>query len=151
MTSNFHAINAERLWQTLEASGRIGKLGETGLRRLALSDEDGEMRDLFVAWARDAGCSVAVDEVGNIFVRRGGRDDSLAPVAMGSHLDTQIYGGRYDGILGVLSGLEVMRKLNEHGVETKRPLELVVWTNEEGGRFTPPMMGSSAFAGIYAV
>lgn len=151
MTADFPEIDGERLWDTLEASGRIGRIGEAGLRRLALGDEDREMRDLFVSWVRAEGCTVEVDAIGNIFARRAGEDETLAPVAMGSHLDTQIYGGKYDGILGVLSGLEVIRVLNERGIATKRPLELVVWTNEEGGRFNPPMMGASAFAGVYSL
>jgi len=144
-------INGDRLWETLEASGRIGRTGERGLRRLALSDEDREMRDLFVSWMKEAGCSVEIDRVGNIFARRPGSDGTLAPVAMGSHLDTQVSGGRYDGILGVLAGVEVIRTLDEKGMETRRPLELIVWTNEEGGRFAPPMMGATAFAGLLPV
>jgi N-carbamoyl-L-amino-acid hydrolase len=113
---------------------------------LALSHEDKRMRDLFVDWARQAGCTVEIDRIGNIFARRAGRDPSLAPVAVGSHLDTQICGGRYDGILGVLCGLELVRTLNDRGLETKRGIEVICWTNEEGARFSPPMMGSMAFA-----
>ena len=90
-------------------------------------------------WCREAGCSVSVDGVGNIFARRKGRDDSLPPVVVGSHLDTQVNGGRYDGIVGVLAGLEIVRALNDGGIETKRPIEVVDWTNEEGARFSPPM------------
>src|SRR5258708_35878597 len=106
------------------------------------------MRDLFVDWARAAGCSVEIDRLGNIFARRAGSDPSLPPVAIGSHLDTQICGGRYDGILGVLCGLEVVRTLNDRGLATKRGIEVICWTNEEGARFSPPMMGSMAFAGV---
>jgi N-carbamoyl-L-amino-acid hydrolase len=109
------------------------------------------MRDQFVAWCRDAGCSVTVDAVGSIFARRKGRDDSLPPVVIGSHLDTQVNGGRYDGIVGVLAGLEILRALNDRGIETKRPIEVVDWTNEEGARFSPPMVAAGAFAGVYAV
>ena len=148
MTANLLEINPQRLWQTLERSAEIGRFRDVGLRRLALSAEDKEMRDLFVRWAKEAGCSVEIDRLGNIFARRAGSDPSLAPVAIGSHLDTQICGGRYDGILGVLCGLEVVRTLNDRGLQTRRGIEVICWTNEEGGRFAPPMMGSMAFAGV---
>jgi len=141
------AVNADRLWATIEASANVGRYRGTGLSRLALSDADKEMRDLFLTWARAAGCSVAIDRVGNIFARRPGREADLAPVAIGSHLDTQICGGRYDGVLGVMCGLEAIRTLNDRAIATRRAIELVVWTNEEGARFSPPMMGSLAFAG----
>ena len=142
-------IDGERLWETIIASARIGPgRTPTGLRRLALTDADREMRDLFAAWCREAGCIVTVDRAGNMFARRLGTDESMLPVAIGSHLDTQIAGGRFDGILGVLAGLEVIRTLNDAGIRTKRPIELVNWTNEEGARFQPPMMGSAAFAGV---
>jgi len=143
--------DAKRLWKTLEASGEIGRVGERGLRRLALSDEDRMMRDLFVGWANEAGCEVAVDEVGNIFARRSGLDPELPLVAIGSHLDSTICGGRYDGILGVLAGLEIVRVLNDAKSKTRRGIEIVCWTDEEGARFSRSMMGSSAFAGIYEV
>ena len=146
MATNLLEVNAERLWDSLERSSEIGRFREVGLRRLALSSEDKEMRDLFVEWTRAAGCTIAIDELGNIFARRPGRDPDLPPVAIGSHLDTQICGGRYDGILGVLCGLEVLRTLNDRGLETKRGIEVICWTNEEGARFSPPMMGSMAFA-----
>jgi N-carbamoyl-L-amino-acid hydrolase len=109
------------------------------------------MRDLFVTWCTEVGCTVAVDRVGNIFARRPGTDDHLPPVLMGSHLDTQVAGGKYDGIVGVLAGLEVLRTLDGRRVRTRRPLELVCWTNEEGARFTPPMVASGAFAGVFEV
>jgi beta-ureidopropionase / N-carbamoyl-L-amino-acid hydrolase len=144
-------INAERLWQTLERSAEIGRFRDVGLRRLALSAEDKEMRDQFVDWAKKAGCTVEIDRLGNIFARRAGSDPSLPPVAIGSHLDTQICGGRYDGILGVLCGLEVVRTLNDRGLATKRGIEVICWTNEEGARFSPPMMGSMAFAKVLPV
>jgi N-carbamoyl-L-amino-acid hydrolase len=131
------------------ASARIGPgRTPTGLRRLALTDADREMRDLFAGWCREAGCTVTVDGMGNMFARRPGLDDALPPVVIGSHLDTQIAGGRFDGILGVLAGLEVIRTLNDGGVRTRRPIELVNWTNEEGARFQPPMLGSAVFAGV---
>jgi N-carbamoyl-L-amino-acid hydrolase len=142
-------IDGARFWDTVMRSGEIGPGKAGGLRRLALSDADKEMRDLFVTWCTEAGCTVAVDRVGNIFARRPGTDDHLPPVLIGSHLDTQVAGGKYDGIVGVLAGLEVLRTLDQHRVKTKRPLELVCWTNEEGARFTPPMVASGAFAGVF--
>ena len=148
MVVNALEVNAERLWDTLERSAEIGRFRDVGLRRLALSAEDKQMRDLFVDWTKAAGCTVEIDRLGNIFARRPGTDPSLPPVAIGSHLDTQICGGRYDGILGVLCGLEVVRTLNDRGLATKRGIEVICWTNEEGGRFAPPMMGSMAFAGV---
>ena len=148
MVTNVLEVNPERLWDSLERSAEIGRFRDVGLRRLALSSEDKQMRDLFVEWARTAGCSVEIDRLGNIFARRAGTDPSLPPVAIGSHLDTQICGGRYDGILGVLCGLEVVRTLNDKGLKTKRGIEVICWTNEEGARFNPPMMGSMAFAGM---
>ncbi len=142
-------INPIRLWETLGVSATIGPGISSGLSRLALSDDDKQMRNQFVAWCEAAGCTVSFDAVGNIFARRDGTDPTLSPVMIGSHLDTQIAGGRYDGILGVLSGLEVVRTLNDLGIETKRPIEVVSWTNEEGVRFQPPMMGAGAFCGIH--
>jgi N-carbamoyl-L-amino-acid hydrolase len=151
MVANALEINPQRLWDSLERSAEIGRFRGTGLRRLALSAEDKQMRDLFVDWARQAGCSVEIDRLGNIFARRAGSDPSLPPVAIGSHLDTQICGGRYDGILGVLCGLEVVRTLNDRGLATKLGIEVICWTNEEGARFSPPMMGSMAFAGVLPI
>jgi N-carbamoyl-L-amino-acid hydrolase len=142
-------INPNRLWDTLEVSAKIGPGKSSGLNRLALSADDKTMRDQFVAWCEAAGCTVSVDAVGNIFARREGTDPSLPTVMIGSHLDTQIAGGRYDGILGVLSGLEVVRTLNDLRLDTKRSIEVVSWTNEEGVRFQPPMMGAGAFCGIH--
>ena len=140
-------INADRLWETLERSAEIGRFRDTGLRRLALSREDQQVRDLFVGWPREASCTVEVYPIGNIFARRAGTDPSLPPVAIGSHLDTQICGGRYDGVLGVMCGLEAIRTLNDRAIATRRPIEVIVWTSEEGARFNPPLMGSLAFAG----
>jgi N-carbamoyl-L-amino-acid hydrolase len=144
-------VDADRFWSTVMRSGEIGPGKAGGLRRLALSDADKEMRDLFITWCTEVGCAVAVDRVGNIFARRPGTDDHLPPVLMGSHLDTQFAGGKYDGIVGVLAGLEVLRTLDDRRLATKRPLELVCWTNEEGARFTPPMVASGAFAGVFDV
>jgi len=144
-------VNPRRYWSTVERSAEIGVGRPGGLARVALSDADREMRDQFVAWCREAGCSVTVDAVGNIFARRRGTDDSLPAVVVGSHLDTQVNGGRYDGIVGVLAGLEVIRTLNEKSLQTRRPVEVVNWTNEEGARFSPPMIAAGAFAGVYPV
>jgi len=148
--ANALAVNAERLWASLDRAGEIGRFRGTGVRRLALTQEDKEVRDLFVAWVREAGCTLEVDPVGNIFARRPGTDNSLPAVAIGSHLDTQICGGKYDGALGVLCGLEVIRSLNDRSIATRRAIELIMWTNEEGARFSPPLMGSLAFAGKLA-
>ncbi|AYD03902.1 Zn-dependent hydrolase [Neorhizobium sp. NCHU2750] len=141
----------DRFWLTIQRSAEIGKGREGGLARLALTDSDREMRDEFVAWCKAAGLSVEIDAMGSIFARRAGLDDSLAPVIIGSHLDTQINGGRFDGIAGVLAGLEVVRTLNDLGHVTKRPIIVVNWTNEEGARFSPPMVASGVFVGQYTV
>jgi N-carbamoyl-L-amino-acid hydrolase len=144
-------IDEARFWRTVERSGTIGPGRPGGLARVALSEADRQMRELFVAWCRDAGCGVTVDRVGNIFARRAGTDENLPPVLVGSHLDTQVNGGRYDGVVGVLAGLEIVRTLNDRGIATRRPIEVVSWTNEEGARFSPPMIASGAFAGVYDV
>lgn len=142
-------VNAERFWSTIEASAKIGIGREGGLSRLALSDADKEIRDQFVSWCKDAGLDVNVDAAGSIFGRRPGLENDLPPVLVGSHLDTQANGGRFDGIAGVLAALELVRTLNDMGHTTKRPIEIVDWTNEEGGRFSPPMVASGCFAGAY--
>jgi beta-ureidopropionase / N-carbamoyl-L-amino-acid hydrolase len=144
-------IDGGRLWQSLMDLARIGATAKGGVRRLALTDLDRAGRDLVVGWCRDAGLAVRVDRVGNIFAHRAGRDAGRRAVAAGSHIDTQPSGGRFDGNYGVLAALEVMRTLNDRGVATAAPLELAIWTNEEGTRFTPVMMGSGAWAGIYDV
>jgi amidase, hydantoinase/carbamoylase family len=144
-------INKERLWDTLESHGKIGGTPEGGVCREALNPEDKEGRDVFVAWCREAGLDIAFDEMGTIYASRPGRDNSLLPLAFGSHLDTQPTGGKYDGILGVLGGLEVMRALNDNNVETDRPLVLINWTNEEGSRFVPSMMASGIYTGLFAL
>ncbi|MFO6418827.1 Zn-dependent hydrolase [Hylemonella sp. W303a] len=143
-------INAERLWSSLMDLARIGATPRGGVRRLALTDEDRHGRDQVVRWFREAGLEVRVDEVGNVFGRRAGTDANAPAVATGSHIDTQPSGGKFDGNYGVLAGLEVVRTLNDHGIRTRAPLEVVFWTNEEGSRFTPVMMGSGAFAGVFA-
>ncbi|HVM80646.1 MAG TPA: Zn-dependent hydrolase [Stellaceae bacterium] len=142
-------INGERLWQSLMEMAKIGATEKGGVCRLALTDLDREGRELFIRWCKDAGCSVSVDRMGNIFARRPGRSPSLPPVLAGSHLDTQPTGGKFDGVYGVLAGLEVVRTLNDLGYETEAPVEIVVWTNEEGSRFSPPMVGSGVFAGVF--
>ena len=145
------SIDGDRLWASLMEMARIGATEKGGSRRLALTDEDREGRDLFVRWCREAGCTVSVDRIGNIFARRPGRDPTLAPVTTGSHLDTQPTGGRFDGVYGVLAGLEIVRTLNDLGIETERPIEVVCWTNEEGSRFAPSMIASGVFAGKFAL
>lgn len=143
------SVDGERLWKSLMTMAEIGATEKGGNRRLALTDLDREGRDLFCAWARQAGCTVSTDSMGNIFARRPGRRPDAAPVATGSHLDTQPTGGKFDGVYGVLAGLEVVRRLNELEIETDAPIEVVVWTNEEGARFAPSMVGSGVFAGVY--
>ncbi|MFB9267966.1 allantoate amidohydrolase [Bradyrhizobium erythrophlei] len=140
-------VDGERLWSDLMTMGAIGATSRGGSYRTALSDADRDARNLFVHWAKEAGLTVTVDRIGNIFARRRGADDSLPPVMTGSHLDTQAPGGKFDGVLGVLAALEVVRTLNRAGVQTKRAIEVVNWTNEEGARFPPGVMGSNLFAG----
>ncbi len=144
-------VNGERLWASLMELARIGATPKGGVCRLAASDHDGEARRLFIRWCEDAGCRVTVDRIGNIFARRPGRNPDLAPVMTGSHLDTQPTGGRFDGAYGVMSGLEIVRTLNDLGYETEASLEIVAWTNEEGSRFSPAMVGSGVFAGVFAL
>ncbi|CAO3908601.1 Zn-dependent hydrolase [Achromobacter mucicolens] len=149
MTTPPLSINGNRLWQSLMDLAQIGATPKGGNCRLALTALDGQGRDLVTGWMRDAGMTVRVDQVGNIFARRAGRNDSLPPVMTGSHIDTQPTGGKFDGCYGVLAGLEVIRTLNDAGVTTEAPLEVAIWTNEEGSRFVPVMMGSGVFAGKF--
>ncbi|MDN0077666.1 Zn-dependent hydrolase [Crenobacter sp. SG2303] len=142
-------VNGGRLWDSLMEMARIGATPKGGVCRLALTDEDKAGRDLFVHWAKEAGCTITVDQIGNIFARRPGRDNSLPAVLTGSHADSQPTGGRFDGIYGVLAGLEVIRALNDHQVETEHPIEVAIWTNEEGSRFPPAMVASGVFAGVF--
>jgi len=144
-------VNGERLWQSLMELARIGATPKGGVRRLTLTELDREGRDLFARWAREAGMSVSVDAIGNVFARRTGSDPRAAPVAMGSHLDSQPSGGKFDGAYGVMAGLEVVRTLNDAGIGTRAPIEVVSWTNEEGSRFVPTMMGSGVFAGVHSL
>lgn len=141
------SVNQDRLWRSLMDLGRIGATPKGGVARLALTDLDREARLLFIAWCEEAGMSVSFDAIGNIFARRSGRDPSRAPILMGSHIDTQPTGGKFDGCFGVMAGLEVVRSLNDLGIETEAPIEVVAWTNEEGSRFPPCMMGSGVFTG----
>ncbi|MEQ9491215.1 MAG: Zn-dependent hydrolase [Alphaproteobacteria bacterium] len=144
-------INKDRLWNSLMEMAKIGETPKGGVCRLALTDLDGQSRSLFKSWCEEAGMTVSVDRVGNIYARRPGRDPSLAPVVTGSHLDSQPTGGRFDGVYGVLAGLEVVRSLNDNDIETDAPVEVAVWTNEEGSRFSPAMMGSGVFAGAFTL
>src|ERR1700733_5974820 len=142
-------IDAQRLWDTLMESAKFGATPKGGICRLTLSDFDRQVRDWFKSKCEALGCTVTVDEVGNMFARRPGKDDKLAPIAMGSHLDTQPTGGKFDGVLGVLGALEAMRTMHETGYETNAPIEIVNWTNEEGARFAPAMLASGVFAGVF--
>ena len=143
--------NPERLWSRLMEMAEVGATPAGGSNRQALSDDDKAGRELFVGWAEQAGCSVELDGVGNLFARRAGADADAAPVVLGSHLDTQPTGGRFDGVYGVLGGFEVVEALNDHAVQTRSPVEVAVWTNEEGSRFAVSMMGSAVWAGVLAL
>jgi len=142
-------VNGQRLWDSIMTIAEIGPGQHGGSCRLALTDEDREGRDLFTSWCREIGCSIEIDDMGNIFARREGRNNALPPIVAGSHLDTQPHGGKFDGIYGVLAGLEALRTLHDHGVTTEAPVEVVVWTNEEGSRFAPAMIASGVFAGLF--
>ena len=142
-------VNGERLWQSLMEMAKIGATDKGGVCRLALTDLDRQGRDLFVRWCKEAGCTVSVDRMGNIFARRPGRDNALPPVGTGSHLDSQPTGGKFDGALGVLAALEVLQTLHAAGYETFAPVELVNWTNEEGSRFAPALTASGVFARVF--
>ena len=139
-------VNGKRLRAALEEMAKIGATSGGGVQRLALSDEDKQARDLFIKWLNEIGLEVMIDEMGNIFGKRAGKGKDLPPVMSGSHIDSQPKGGRFDGILGVMGALEVVRTLNDHGIETERPITIVNWTNEEGTRFSPAMAGSGVWA-----
>lgn len=145
------SIDSDRLWRTLMELAQIGATAKGGVSRLALSDLDRQARDRVVAWAREAGCSVRIDAIGNVFARRPGTDPARPAIATGSHIDTQPTGGKFDGNYGVLAGLEVVRTLNDAGIATAAPIEVCIWTNEEGSRFVPVMMGSGVYAGAFAL
>jgi N-carbamoyl-L-amino-acid hydrolase len=142
-------INPQRLWDSLMETAKIGGTPKGGIKRLTLSDEDKRIRDWFKATCESLGCTVHVDEVGNMFAIRPGRNADLLPVAMGSHLDTQPTGGKFDGVLGVLGAVEALRTLVEAGYETNAPIAVVNWTNEEGSRFAPAMLCSGVHAGVF--
>ena len=145
------AINQERLWNSLMEMAQIGATPGGGVNRLALSDEDREARDLFSAWCREADMDVRVDRMGNVIARREGTAAEAPPVVTGSHLDTQPLGGKFDGAYGVLAGLEVIRALNDAGIETQAPLEVIDWTDEEGVRFAAGVVASGVYAGRFDV
>ena len=150
MTSKTNlTINPQRLWDTLMETAKFGGTPKGGIKRLTVSDEDRRVRDWFKAECERLGCTVEVDEVGNMFATRPGRRKDVAPVAMGSHLDTQPTGGKFDGVLGVLGALEAMRTLVDMGYETNAPMMIVNWTNEEGSRFAPAMLCSGVYAGVF--
>jgi N-carbamoyl-L-amino-acid hydrolase len=144
-------VDGKRLWRRLMEMAAIGATPAGGCNRQALTDEDKAGRDLFVRWCGEAGCPVRFDAMGNLFARRAGADDAAPPVLAGSHLDTQPTGGRFDGVYGVLAGLEVLETLNDCGAVTRAPLEVAVWTNEEGARFSPAMIGSGVWAGVFSL
>jgi beta-ureidopropionase / N-carbamoyl-L-amino-acid hydrolase len=142
------SIDGPRLWTSIMDLARIGATQGGGVSRLALTDLDKEARCTFIKWAREAGCETRVDAIGNIFARRRGRSPDRPAILMGSHIDTQPGGGKFDGNYGVLAGLEIMRSLRDNNIETDADIEVVVWTNEEGSRFVPLMMGSGVFSGV---
>ncbi|MCH1532519.1 MAG: Zn-dependent hydrolase [Planktomarina temperata] len=142
-------INSERLWDSLMEMAKIGPGVAGGNNRQTLTDEDSEGRQLFLDWCKAAGCTMGLDQMGNMFARREGTDPEALPVYVGSHLDTQPTGGKYDGVLGVLGGLEILRTMNDLDIKTKHPIVVVNWTNEEGTRFAPAMLSSGVFAGVH--
>jgi beta-ureidopropionase / N-carbamoyl-L-amino-acid hydrolase len=142
-------VNGERLWASLMVLAEIGATPKGGVCRLAASDLDAAARRLFIGWCEEAGCTVRIDRIGNIFARRPGRNPNLPPVMTGSHLDTQPTGGKFDGAYGVMAALEVVRTLNDLGIDSEAPIEIAAWTNEEGARFSPAMVGSGVFAGVF--
>jgi N-carbamoyl-L-amino-acid hydrolase len=144
-------INGKRLWDSLMTLAQIGATDKGGVKRLALTDLDKQGRELVVSWARELGMSVVVDQIGNTFMRRKGKNDALPPIMCGSHIDTQPTGGKFDGNYGVLAGLEVVRTLNAQNIQTEAPIEVAFWTNEEGSRFVPVMMGSGVFANAFSL
>ncbi|MEK1867329.1 MAG: Zn-dependent hydrolase, partial [Ensifer adhaerens] len=148
---NTPATSGDRLWADIVSTARFGAADKGGVTRLTLTEEDREVRDWYVAECRALGCTVEIDPIGNIFATYAGEDMSLPAIAVGSHLDTQPQGGRFDGILGVLAGVEILRTLKESATRLRHPLVVVNWTNEEGSRFSPAMLGSGVFAGALAL
>jgi N-carbamoyl-L-amino-acid hydrolase len=149
MSGTNQRIDGKRLWDSLMSMAEIGATPKGGVKRLTLTEVDKRGRERFAAWCRALGLTVRVDAIGNMFARREGRDPTRLPVLMGSHLDSQPSGGKFDGALGVIAGLEVMRSLHDLNIQTEAPIELVNWTDEEGSRFGHSLMGSGAWAGIY--
>lgn len=144
-------INSERLWESLMTMAEIGPGIAGGNNRQTLTDDDAKGRALFQSWCEEAGCTMGLDEMGTMFARREGTDPDALPVYVGSHLDTQPTGGKYDGVLGVLGGLEIIRQMNEMNIKTKHPIVVTNWTNEEGTRFAPAMVASGVFAGVHTL
>jgi len=144
-------INETRLWQRMMDMAKIGATPKGGVNRVALSDEDKIGRDLFIEWCQAAQCSITIDAIGNLFARREGKQNSLPAILIGSHLDSQPTGGKYDGVYGVLAALEVVETLNDNDILTDAPIEIVSWTNEEGARFAPAMLGSGVFAEVFSL
>ncbi len=142
-----HAVRENRLWQRHVAMARIGAIPGNGVNRQCLTHEDIRARALLISWAKARGYQVKVDDIANLFIRRDGLDNVAPPIVTGSHMDTQPAGGRFDGIYGVLAGLEALEALDDQGIRTQRPIEVVAWTNEEGSRFSPGAMGSAVFTG----
>lgn len=151
LTPTALTTSSDRLWASLMTLAQLGATARGGVRRLALTELDAQARDLVTGWLRDAGCTLQCDAIGNLYAIRLGTDPQAPPVAMGSHIDTQPNGGRFDGQYGVLAGLEVLRTLNDAGITTRRPLAVAIWTNEEGTRFQPVMMGSGVYAGAFGL
>ena len=144
-------INGDRLWDSLMELAKIGATTKGGVCRLTLTDLDKQGRDLVIKWAKEAGMTITIDKIGNGFMRRAGRNNALPPIVTGSHIDTQPTGGKFDGNYGVLAGIEVVRTLNDHNIQTEAPIEVSFWTNEEGSRFVPVMMGSGVFAKAFTL
>ena len=144
-------LDADRLWDSLMEMAKIGPGVAGGNNRQTLTDEDAEGRELFKRWCLEENMKMGLDSMGNMFAERPGSDPNSLPVYVGSHLDTQPTGGKYDGVLGVLGALEIIRTLNDLNIETKRPIVIVNWTNEEGTRFAPPMLASGVFAGVHSL
>lgn len=142
-------VNSDRLWKSLMDMAQIGATEKGGVCRLALTDLDKQARDLFIKWCKEANCTIKIDKMGNVFARRPGKNNNLPPVVTGSHIDSQPTGGKFDGVYGVLAGLEVIRTLNDNNIQTEGPIEASIWTNEEGSRFAPAMVSSGIFGGVF--
>lgn len=146
-----YPINNQRLWDRLMSLGEIGGTVKGGCCRLALTELDRQARDTFIDWCKDLGCEISIDQIGNIFARKAGTGAGTAAIATGSHLDTQPTGGKFDGMLGCLAGLEVLESLRDHNLHHEHPIEICIWTNEEGARFAPAMLASGAYSGKFTL